>query len=118
MRSNRIIIAGSRRVVDMMHVVTAVKNSGWKIGEVVSGCAPGADSLAIAYAETHGLPLRKFPANWKKYGSAAGPIRNVAMAEYAHGLIAVWDWASPGTRHMIETMWEMDKPVFVHRVYY
>jgi len=79
--------------------------------EIVSGAARGADSLAIDWAVVNWVPLKEFPANWAKYGRAAGPIRNREMAEYADELVAFWDGTSHGTQHMIETAEAMDMPV-------
>ena len=73
--------------------------------EVVSGHAKGADSLGERYAEEKGIRCTVFPADWKKYGRAAGPIRNKQMLEYATeqeaGLIAFWNGESKGTKNMI-----------------
>lgn len=30
--------------------------------------------------------MKRFPADWKSHGRAAGPIRNEPMAEYADGV--------------------------------
>lgn len=43
------------------------------------GAAPGADSLAGAWAETRGVPVDPVPAGWAKYGRSAGPRRNRDM---------------------------------------
>jgi len=51
--------------------------------EIVSGAAPGIDTFAIAYARACGYKSAVFGADWTKYGTAAGPIRNKKMAEYA-----------------------------------
>lgn len=69
---------------------------------IVSGCATGADSLGEEYATQKGLNIKKFPADWDKYGNAAGPKRNLQMAEYADAVIVFWDNKSSGTRNMIE----------------
>jgi hypothetical protein len=53
------------------------------IAEVVSGGAKGADQFGEQWAESRGIPVRRFPADWKAHGRAAGPIRNRKMAEYA-----------------------------------
>lgn len=53
------------------------------IEEIVSGCATGADRTGEIIAQNRGTPVKKFPADWKKYGPAAGPIRNEEMAQYA-----------------------------------
>lgn len=70
-----------------------------EITEVVSGCAPGADLWGERWAEKHGIPIKRFPADWeniavvgakvkkrpdgKLYNVMAGPMRNSRMAAYA-----------------------------------
>jgi len=58
--------------------------------------------LGEHYAKEKGYKITQFPANWKRYGKAAGPKRNQEMANYADVLIAFWDGKSRGTKHMIE----------------
>jgi len=70
--------------------------------EIVSGGAKGADELGELYAKERGFVLTRFPAEWDKYGRAAGPKRNELMGDYADALIAFWDGKSRGTKHMIE----------------
>jgi len=53
------------------------------ITEVVSGGATGIDKEGEDYAYAHGIPVKRFPADWDKHGKAAGPIRNRDMAKYA-----------------------------------
>ena len=110
------IIAGSRSVTDLDLVADAVRASGFDITEVVSGGAPGVDSLGEQWAEQHGIPVTRFPADWKRYGRRAGPIRNTEMAEYAEALIAVWDGRSRGTKNMIQLARQRGLRVFVFRV--
>jgi hypothetical protein len=69
--------------------------------EIVSGTANGADKLGEKYANEKGFLLKKFPADWNKYGKSAGFKRNVEMSNYADALIAFWDGKSKGTLHMI-----------------
>lgn len=56
-------------------------------------------------AKRLGLELKVFPADWKKYGRAAGPIKNKEMLEYIlEGdpiVVAFWDGQSRGTKDMI-----------------
>jgi len=71
--------------------------------EIVSGAYyKGADKLGEKYATEKGFPIKQFPADWKKFGRAAGPKRNEQMANYADALIAFWDGKSRGTKHMID----------------
>jgi hypothetical protein len=97
----KVIIAGMRDFHDYAAVVEAIEASGFKITEVVSGCAPGVDALGERYAAAKRLPIKSFPANWLKDRRAAGPIRNTQMAKYADALIAVWNGRSRGTGDMI-----------------
>jgi len=73
---------------------------------VIHGAARGADTIAGDVAIELGLEVIACPAEWHRYGKAAGPIRNRQMLEeHLPKLILAFvrDWSrSPGTRHMIE----------------
>ncbi len=69
--------------------------------EIVSGLAKGADSLGLKYASQKNLPVIKFPANWREYGTMAGYERNIQMADYADACVCFWNGKSRGTKHMI-----------------
>ncbi len=81
--------------------------------EIVSGCARGVDRLGEQLAEKCGIAVKRFPADWDRFGKSAGIKRNLQMAEYADCLIAIWVDNSPGTKHMIEAMEKLSKHVFV-----
>jgi hypothetical protein len=112
----RVIIAGSRSIVDYDQVLVAVDNSDFYIKEVVSGAARGVDALGERYALENSLPCMQFHADWDKYGRRAGPIRNSEMAKYADAAIVVWDASSTGSRNMIEQMKRLNKPCYVWKV--
>lgn len=107
------IIAGSREITDFNLVEDAVKQSGFELTEVVSGTARGVDRLGEQWAEKHGVPVKRFPADWDKYGKAAGHIRNAEMADYANALVALWDGQSRGTKNMINTARKKGLTVYV-----
>ena len=46
---------------------------------IVHGAAQGADLLAAKYAHRHDLRTERHPADWQRYGKAAGVIRNAEM---------------------------------------
>lgn len=48
---------------------------------LIEGDAKGVDRCAGSWARSHGITNRKFPADWKKYGNSAGPIRNQQMLD-------------------------------------
>lgn len=70
---------------------------------IISGMAPGADTLAVEFAEFYGIPLMKFPADWKKYGNGAGPLRNTKMLDEGkpHVVVGFLMSDSRGTRDML-----------------
>jgi len=108
------IIAGGRDFYNYELLEQQVNGQKFfAVSEVVSGAARGADSLGEEYASKNNLPLKQFHADWKKHKRAAGIIRNTEMAEYADCLIAFWDGASRGTKHMIQTMLKRKKPAYV-----
>ena len=109
----KLIIAGSRGIMDIRLIYTAVKEAGINIRditEVVSGTARGVDQLGERFALENNIPIVKFPAKWQEQGRAAGYIRNSKMAEYADQLLALWDGESKGTKHMIDLMKKQKKP--------
>ena len=50
--------------------------------EIISGHCPGVDKMGEQFARENSVDLKVFPAEWKKYGRGAGPIRNKAMVDY------------------------------------
>lgn len=96
------IIAGSRNITDYSIVEDALTKISWRVTGVVSGTARGVDRLGEQWARNHGVTVRQFPADWDKYGKAAGSIRNEEMASNADALVAIWDGASRGTQNMVE----------------
>lgn len=112
----KVIIAGSRGVTTRAEVLQAILDSGFHVTEVVSGGARGPDQIGEWWARTVGVPVRRFPADWKTHGRAAGPIRNREMAAYADALIAVWDGESSGTADMIGEAEARGLKVFVRVV--
>lgn len=117
----KVIVAGGRDFTDSSRMDTELKNlvlNGTLPDDVelVCGMARGADITAShLWYFVYKNPIHNFPAEWDKHGKAAGYIRNTEMAEFADFLVAFWDGTSRGTKHMIETMKAMGKPVIVIR---
>lgn len=103
----KLIIAGSRTITDYdalksaMEYMQSVHLNSLKITEIIHGGAKGVDEMAGHYAKENGLKCTVFPAEWKRYGKAAGMIRNREMLEYGDALLALWDGQSRGTLDII-----------------
>ena len=118
MREFKLIVAGGRDFNDYSLLSAAItqlaeKKLSDRAVSIVSGVARGADAIGAHFARENGVVLYEFPADWNTYGKSAGYRRNVQMAEFSDGLLAFWDGNSRGTKHMIETMQDMGKPVWV-----
>ena len=99
----RVLFCGDRNWTDRDKIAAAFDRLQPSL--VIEGEARGADTLAREEAERRGIPVLSFPANWKQYGRAAGPIRNRQMLsegrpEYVCGFHSSIE-ASSGTRDML-----------------
>lgn len=112
---SKVIVAGSREGFTYEEVDDAILASAFVVTEVVSGGAACVDHHGELWAQLHGLPWCRMPADWNKHKKAAGPIRNTEMADYADALVALCLDDSPGTSDMIRKMQKRGKPAFVVR---
>jgi hypothetical protein len=111
----RVVIAGSRDIVDLNEVEKAIADSGFDISEVVCGCARGVDELGLTWGTNNDVPVRRMPADWR-HGKGAGYNRNIEMARCSDALIAVWDGRSSGTAHMVRVARAQGLKVYVRLV--
>lgn len=104
----RILVCGGRHFdnYDLLEktINEVTEESGCEDIEIVSGHCDGADKLGELYAEKHNAAVKIFPAEWKKYGKRAGPMRNKQMVDYISGcehktVIAFVSVNTKGTRN-------------------
>jgi hypothetical protein len=112
----RVIIAGSREITDFSLVERAVEQSGFRPSVVISGRCRGVDLLGERWARKHRVPLETFPAAWRLYGDAAGPLRNGVMVSVVEGLIVIWDGLDTGSADVFRRGLEAGLHVFEVRV--
>ena len=110
----RLIIAGGRDITDRAIFRAVIRRcQDWtdEATELVCGMARGVDTMAYNWAKFYKIPIKEFHPDWKRYGPAAGPIRNEEMARYGDRLIAILKENSKGTKNMIANMDKLKKPV-------
>lgn len=100
----RVLVCGGRDYTDsafVSYVLDAI-HAKKSITLIIHGCASGADSFAEAWAHkrpgqctTYGVP-----ADWKKHGTRAGPIRNRLMLEHGKPQLVIAFEGGAGTRDM------------------
>ena len=72
-----------------------------EVSAVIHGGASGADQGAGDWGRSEHVPVRIFPAEWKAYGKAAGPIRNQRMLTEGNPDVVVALPGGKGTENMI-----------------
>lgn len=83
---------------------------------ILSGHCRGVDAMAEKYAKENGFSLEIHPAEWEKYGRAAGPKRNEKMVLLADCVIAFWDGKSRGTKSLISFAEDRQKPMQIKNI--
>ena len=115
----RILVCGDRNWNDWKYLEAALDiiNDATPISVIIEGEAKGADSFARNWAESRNIPVEKYPAEWKRWGHAAGPIRNKQMIEEGKPdqVIAFHSdiTNSKGTKNMVELATKNNIPVFI-----
>jgi len=101
----RILICGDRNYQDWIKVQEYLDTIS-RTTIIIHGGARGADSLAGNLATSLKMKVIKFPANWDKYGKAAGVLRNQQMLDEGHPDLVVYFHKdienSKGTRDMLK----------------
>lgn len=103
----RILICGDREWTNESLMRQEIRRFSDMFGPflLVHGAARGADTMAGAICEEMGFPVEAYPADWKRYGRAAGPIRNQQMLDTGPDFVLAFHGhlnESKGTKHMVE----------------
>jgi len=80
---DRILVCGGREYSDqaMLFGALDVQAEQSRIYTIIQGGADGADRLARLWCHSRNVRCENFPADWKRHGRAAGPIRNQQMLD-------------------------------------
>ena len=113
----RIVIAGCREYTDFeeasVFILSCLVRLGIETAVVLSGKCRGADKLGERFATERGWRILEFPADWAKYGRAAGPVRNRKMVDASDAVICFWDGKSRGTASLIQYAKKLKRPLFI-----
>lgn len=79
----RVLVFGDRNWTDGQAIERRLReiHAFTPIEFVIEGEARGADTLAKEAAYRIGIRVEPFPADWARYGRAAGPVRNQQMLD-------------------------------------
>lgn len=80
---------------------------------VIEGEQRGADLLARRWAEENQIEVDPFPADWRKYGKAAGYIRNTQMLREGNPTAVLAFPGGKGTKMMVDIAHKSGIPTLV-----
>lgn len=85
---------------------------------IIAGAATGVDTVAIDWATVNWCPFKEYPANWRKYGRAAGSIRNQQMLDDGKPdfVVAFMKKTSKGTRDMVRRAQAAGIPIHIEEI--
>jgi len=108
----RLLITGGRNFDDQELLDRALEHVHNKFGiaVLIHGDASGADKMAGAWASARGIEVLACPADWKKFGRAAGPIRNKSMLNEKPDMLLAFPGGT-GTRHMVSVATKAELPI-------
>jgi hypothetical protein len=116
--NHRILICDSRTWTNRKLVEDTITNiKGYSDITFIHGGASGADNICSRVCKDNNIKQEVYIPNWKKYGKAAGPIRNQEMLNtgvdlviaFCHGSIVNGEFTpSKGTNDTITRAKSMD----------
>jgi hypothetical protein len=111
-----VLVCGGRDFEDIT-LMTKVLHSKFDPDDTVTlihGNARGADRMAEKVLTAYfrgGFEVRRFPANWNKYGKSAGYLRNKQMLEEGKPDLVIAFPGGKGTASMIKLAKQASIPV-------
>ena len=116
----RVMITGSREwrdgnVIAEAFTVFERAHSDGTPWVLIHGDARGADRLGAHAARELGWAVLGFPAEWSRYGRAAGTIRNIQMLDESPDFVLAFPTSSSrGTWHAVKEAEKRRIPVTVY----
>lgn len=115
----KLAIVGSRSINNDELVIDFINECYPKLSKVkliISGGAPGVDTIAEKYAKENKIKTKIFIPNWEKYGDQAHFIRNSNIISGCDECIIIWDGHSECTKQDIDLCYEMGKKCYIYNL--
>jgi PP-loop superfamily ATP-utilizing enzyme len=100
----KVLVCGGRDWSDTKKTYDTLDkiNKEYGIDVIIEGDARGADRMAGYWARKNRIDLKLYPADWDKYGKAAGYIRNQQMLDEGKPDLVVAFPGGKGTAMMVD----------------
>lgn len=111
----RVLICGGRDFTNVAYVWTHLDriHAETPITEIITGGAPGADTIANDWGKTKRINRFVCKADWEQHGRSAGPKRNARMLEWKPDLVIAFP-GGRGTADMVRRSTEAGVKVVSH----
>ncbi|MEA2095597.1 MAG: SLOG family protein [Candidatus Cloacimonadota bacterium] len=106
----KLAVIGTKKFTDFNFLSITLKKI-FNIEMIISGGAPGTDTLAKKYAIHNKIEFLEFPPDYKKFGDKAKHFRDKLIAKECDELIAFWDGECEGTKYTMDYAKQLEKPV-------
>jgi hypothetical protein len=100
----RVLVTGGRDYTDRDRIhneLCGLRVTRGPISCIIHGCATGADSEGMIWAEMMGIKHAPFRADWHTHGKAAGPLRNQRMIDEGKPDLVIAFPGGKGTADMV-----------------
>jgi len=114
----KVLCCGSRTWTNLPKIISAFEDllKEGPIERILQGGAVGADHWCALEAARRGIKVFEYPAEWEKYGRAAGYIRNEEMIKENPDVVLAFQVDnSKGTQHTIDLAREKGIKVIVYK---
>jgi predicted polyphosphate/ATP-dependent NAD kinase len=99
---NAVLVCGGRDFRDTAKLRRVLDGLDPRPTLLIHGRAVGADTLAGRWAESRGIPVQEYPADWDNQGKAAGAIRNRKMLKRGQPNLVIAFAGGAGTADMVK----------------
>lgn len=103
----RIAVTGGRNFMNFLIIRKAFQEINLNENDtIVHGGCSGCDQLCAEVAKEFKAKTEEYPADWNKYGKAAGPIRNEKMLKSNIDMLLVFQ-GGKGTKNCVKKAEEL-----------
>lgn len=111
----KMAVIGTKKFTDFNFLSTTLKEIP-NIEMIISGGAPGTDTIAKKFAIQNQIKYIEFPPDYKKFGDKAKHIRDKLIVKECDELIAFWDGECEGTKYTMDYAKQLGKPIKIIKV--
>ena len=108
----KLLIAGSRSIKDF-DLSPYISDD---VDEIISGGAPGMDTLAEKYADDHKISKHILRPKYHLYKKGAPIKRNREMVDMADAVLIIWDGKSKGAQSTAKYAKKLQKSLNVVKI--